>query len=72
MAKYLYKAKNEQGDIVAGTVTAQNEFEAEKALLDNKLFALDIMAQGGFNFGNLFQSKITIKDRALFARQLAY
>ena len=71
MAKYLYKAKNERGDIVSGTVTAQNEFEAEKALLDNKLFALDIMVQGGFSFGNLFQPKITIKDRALFARQLA-
>jgi type IV pilus assembly protein PilC len=71
MAKYLYKAKNERGEIVTGTVTAQNEFEAEKALLDSKLFALDIMAPGGFRFGNLFQPKITIKDRALFARQLA-
>ena len=71
MSKYLYKAKNERGEIVTGTVIAQNEFEAEKALLDNKLFALDIMAPGGFSFGNLFQPKITIKDRALFARQLA-
>lgn len=71
MAKYLYKAKNEQGEVVTGTVTAQNEFEAEKALLDNKLFALDIMAEGGFSFGTIFKSKITVKDRALFARQLA-
>lgn len=71
MAKFTYKAKNERGDIVTGTVTAQNEFEAEKALLDNKLFALDIMAEGGFNLGNIFQPKITLKDRALFARQLA-
>lgn len=71
MAKYLYKAKNEHSQIVTGTVTAQNEFEAEKALLDNKLFALDIMSEKRSGLDQLFQSRITLKDRALFARQLA-
>lgn len=69
--KFLYRAKNESGDIVTGTVTARNEFEAEKALLDSKLYALDLISNENRNFFDVFQSKITTKDRAVFARQLA-
>lgn len=71
MVKYLYRAKNSQGQIVTGTVTAGNEFEAEKALLDNRLVAIDIIQEKKFSVGSLFKAKITTKDRALFARQLA-
>jgi len=71
MVKYLYRAKNNQGQVVTGTVTAGNEFEAEKALLDNHLVAIDIMREKTFSASSLFKSKITTRDRGLFARQLA-
>lgn len=71
MAKYIYKAKNDKGEIVTGTVQAPNEFEAEKVLLKNKLVAMDITSEKTFNIRSLFKPKVTIKDRALFARQLA-
>lgn len=71
MVKYLYRAKNSQGQLVTGTVTAVNQFEAEKALLDNRLVAIDIIQEKKFSTSTLFKSKITTKDRGLFARQLA-
>lgn len=69
--KYLYKAKNDKGDIISGTVTANNDFEAEKILFDNKLIAMDLVPERSLNVGAFFKSKVTPKDRALFARQLA-
>ena len=71
MPKFLYKAKNEKGDIISGTVIAGNEFEAEKILFNNKLIAIDVMPEKSINFGNYFQTKVTGKDRSVFARQLA-
>lgn len=71
MVKYLYRAKNVQGQVVTGTVTAGSEFEAEKALLDNRLAAIDIVQEKKFAAGSLFKAKITTRDRGLFARQLA-
>lgn len=71
MVKYLYRAKNNQGQIVTGTVTAGNEFEAEKALLDNRLVAIDIIQEKKFAVSSIFKTKITTRDRGLFARQLA-
>ncbi len=71
MAKFLYKAKNDKGQIVTGTVSARDQFEAEKALLDNKLFAIDIALESKFSLGTIFKQKISLKDRSLFARQLA-
>ncbi len=69
--KYLYKAKNGRGDIVTGTVQANNEFEAEKILFDNKLIAMDIVAERTFEFSSYFKFKANVRDRAVFARQLA-
>lgn len=69
--KYLYKAKNDKGDIISGTVTANNEYEAERVLFDNKLIAMDLVPERSLNFSGLFKTKVTAKDRALFARQLA-
>jgi len=71
MIKYLYRAKNNQGQLVTGTVTANNEFDAEKALLDNRLVVIDIIPDKKFSSSSIFKAKITTKDRALFARQLA-
>lgn len=71
MAKFLYKAKNERGDMVSGTVVANNEFEAEKILFNNKLIAIDIVAERVVDFSSYFTPRVTVKDRALFARQLS-
>ena len=71
MAKFLYKAKNDKGDIISGTVVANNEFEAEKILFNNKLIAMDIVAEKRVDFSSYFMPKITVKDRAIFARQLS-
>ena len=69
--KYLYKAKNSKGDVITGTVQARNDFEAEKVLFDNKLIAMDIVAERSFDFANYFKFKASVRDRAIFARQLA-
>ncbi len=69
--KFLYKAKNGKGDVVTGTVQANNEFEAEKILFDNKLIAMDIIAEKTFDFSSFFRFKANTRDRAVFARQLA-
>ncbi|MFA7244439.1 MAG: type II secretion system F family protein [Patescibacteria group bacterium] len=72
MAKFLFKAKNDKGANVTGSVEAANEFAAEKMLLSNKLFPSEIIAERKqLNFNNLFVSKATLKDKAVFARQLA-
>lgn len=71
MAKFLYKAKNNKGDIVSGTVIAQNEYEAEQVLLQNKLSAMEILPERSISLGGIFKPKITPKDRAVFARQIA-
>lgn len=70
MAKFIYKAKNEKGDVVNGTVQASNEIEAEKILFNNKLIALDIVPEKGLRLADYFEPKITIKDKAVFSRQL--
>src|SRR3989339_484116 len=71
MSRFLYRAKNDKGEIVSGTVQAKNEFEADKILQQNMLYAVDIMPEREIALPAFFRSKITLKDRALFARQLA-
>lgn len=72
MAKFLFKAKNSKGEIVTGSVEAANEFAAEKLLISNKLLPSDIISENKkMGLGSVFQSKATLKDKALFARQLA-
>jgi len=69
--KFLYKAKNGKGDIVTGSVQARNDFEAEKILFDNKLIAMDLIAEKNFELSSFIKFRPTIQDRAVFARQLA-
>jgi len=71
MAKFLYKAKNDRGEVVAGTVQASNEIEAEKILFNNKLIAMDILPEKGLDLSSYFEPRITVKDRSVFSRQLA-
>jgi len=70
MPVYLYQAKNNKGQIVSGTVEAEGEAEATRALWENglKVFSLRIKPHGVvFSFFN----KIKVADLAVFARQMA-
>ncbi|MFA5927224.1 MAG: type II secretion system F family protein [Patescibacteria group bacterium] len=69
--RFLYKAKNNKGEIVTGTVNAVNQYEAEKILVNHNLVALELVSEKKNQFSFQFLSRITLKDKALFARQLA-
>lgn len=71
MAKFQYKAKNDKGEIVSGTVNASNESEAERVLYKNKLFATEIRADSVFAVKSIFSKKVSLHDKAIFARQMA-
>lgn len=73
MKKFLYKAKGANGKIVTGTVTAQNEFEAENVLVKHNLIAMELRsaAVSPFSFLSFFSSKVSSKDKSIFARQLS-
>lgn len=72
MAKFLFKAKNDKGAIVTGSVETANEFAAEKLLLSNKLFPSEIIAEKkSLSFSFSFGAKSTLKDKAIFCRQLS-
>lgn len=69
MFEYQYIAKNKEGLVVKGEVEAENEMSAAKVLATKDLVPIDITEKqkGGFSLFN----RISIKNKALFARQLA-
>jgi type II secretory pathway component PulF len=73
MKAFLYKAKNNRGQIVTGTVKAENEMLAEKLLMSHNFAVLDLVAQKseGMNMNSLFETRVSSRDKALFARQLS-
>ncbi len=71
MAKFLYKAKNDKGEIISGSVSASSEGEAERILFKNKLFAMEIKSDSALFSRSIFKKKVSLRDKAVFARQLA-
>jgi type IV pilus assembly protein PilC len=71
MARFLYKAKNNKGEVVTGSVRAENLPDAEKILIKHNLVATDIIPEKKPTMMNFFVSKVSVKDKAVFARQLA-
>ncbi|OQA04170.1 MAG: Type II secretion system protein F [bacterium ADurb.Bin400] len=71
MAKFIYKAKNAKGEVVTGTVKAATDYDAEKILVHHNLVAMELIPERKKQFHFSFGGKITMRDRALFARQLA-
>jgi len=71
MTKFIYQAKNEAGQIVSGTVEAENEKAATQALWENKLRVVSLRlkptAPGLMNLLN----KVKVADKAVFTRQLS-
>jgi len=71
MTKFIYKAKNNKGEIVTGTVRATNQPDAEKILIAHNLIAMEILPEKAKPAFSLFTKKISSKDKAVFSRQLA-
>lgn len=71
MAKYLYKAKNTSGDIVSGSVVAENDLQAESILLKNSLILVDLEPERVQGFSLPFLNRFTLHDKLMFARQLS-
>lgn len=71
MRKFLYRAKNNKGMIVTGTVKAENKEEAEKILLKHNLVPTDIFSENSPTGLSFLKKRISIRDRAVFSRQLA-
>lgn len=72
MTRFIYKAKNNKGEITTGTVRADNMPAAEKILIAHNLVAVEIIPEksNGLAAG-LFVRKVSAKDKAVFSRQLA-
>ena len=71
MKTFLYKAKNNKGQVISGTVTAENSVAAEKLLINHNFAVLDLAAQKSKPITKVFSSKVSPRDKAVFARQLA-
>ncbi len=72
MTKFLYKAKNNKGEIATGTVRADSLPEAEKILIAHNLVTIEIIPEKAKGVGGgLFVRKVSVKDKAVFSRQLA-
>lgn len=74
MAKFRYLARNELGEIQAGTVEAANRDLAIKILQDHKLFILSLESlekKGFFEQILGFFQRVRRKDLMIFTRQLS-
>src|SRR3990170_8188263 len=69
MFEYTYIAKNKEGQIIKGEVEAESEMSAAKVLGTKELVPIDISEKIKSRF-SLFD-RVSIKNKALFARQLA-
>lgn len=70
MSVFSYQAKNERGQIVSGTVDAENEKSASQILWENKLKVISIAPKPTLPFVNFF-NRVSITDKSFFVRQLA-
>lgn len=74
MADYVYKARDQQGNLKTGDITANSPDNAAELLAEHKLITtkLTLKKEGGFNAKvalNIF-NRISMKDRVVFTRQL--
>lgn len=71
--KFAYKARNKNGEVVAGEVVASDEARAEQLLEENSLIVISLQPQQGDLLSglNAFGRSVKNKDLVLFSRQLA-
>ncbi len=72
MQTFIYKAKNNQGEIVTGTVKTTSESGAEAILIKHGLVPMEVSGEKKAEFlGDFFAGRVSVKDRAVFSRQLS-
>jgi type IV pilus assembly protein PilC len=71
MPKYIYEARNSQGQLVKGEVKAANETLAQKVLENNGLMVDKVTVQLGLPQVMSMFNRIGIKEKSRFSRQLA-
>ncbi len=71
--KFLYKARNKEGDIKTGAVVASDQIRAEQLLAENGLIIVGLEEQQDniLDKINPFGKSVSNKDLVLFSRQLA-
>lgn len=69
MQEYQYIAKNEEGQILKGEVEAENELSAAKVLSSKSLIPINLSVKSKASFS--FFDRVSVKNKAVFARQLA-
>jgi type IV pilus assembly protein PilC len=71
--KFLYKARNKEGQQKAGYVVAQDQTRAEQLLLENGLsiVSLEVEQENVLEKLNPFGKSVSNKDLVLFSRQLS-
>ncbi len=71
--KFLYKARNKEGDTKTGTVVAADQIRAEQLLAENGLIIIGLEQQEDniLEKINPFGKSVSNKDLVLFSRQLA-
>lgn len=68
--EFTYQAKNNQGAMKEGVISAASEAEAVNDLQKKALYVLNIKASSAKK-KKLFQKKINLKDKIIFTKQLA-
>lgn len=71
MQTLLYKARNENGQLVTGQVVATDTNAARKILVHNKLVPISINPPRSFTDILPFGKRVSAKDKSMFARQTA-
>ncbi len=71
MREFTYKARNNQGELVTGTVEAETESSASTLLTAKKLYPVRIKEEKHEKFAIPFLNKVKVKDKVFFIRQLA-
>jgi len=73
MAKFSYKAINNSGKTISGTIESASIESANEYLSKQGLTPIIVSPKsgGGFDLNNIFGSKVKLKDMVIFTRQLA-
>lgn len=73
MREYKYRARTKEGQPLRGLIEAENEESAAGMLIAKKLVPIEIndQAKNGFEIPFLSSKKISMKEKAIFLRQLS-
>lgn len=74
MSKFTYQASNQSGQIIEGTINAQDRNAVAKLLLDKGLTPVKISSKSSLNLTKINTvniGRIPIKERVVFLRQLS-